>query len=93
MFALLASYFFSRTIIPTLVMFLLPKEVEQHRHSVAGIPLGRFARLHQRFEHGFEALRDRYGASFSTLREALSRLVAEGLVTSEEHRGFVVVDG
>jgi CzcA family heavy metal efflux pump len=59
-FALLASYFFSRTIIPTLVMFLLPKEVEQHRHTAAGRPLGRFARLHQRFEHGFEALRDRY---------------------------------
>jgi GntR family carbon starvation induced transcriptional regulator len=38
----------------------------------------------------FEALRDKYDASFSTLREALSRLVAEGLVTSEEHRGFVV---
>ncbi len=38
----------------------------------------------------FEALRDKYEASFSTLREALSRLVAEGLVVSEEHRGFVV---
>lgn len=38
----------------------------------------------------FEALRDRYDASFSTLREALSRLVAEGLVIAEEHRGFVV---
>jgi len=38
----------------------------------------------------FEALRDKYEASFSTLREALSRLVAEGLVASEEHRGFVV---
>jgi multidrug efflux pump subunit AcrB len=59
-FALLASYFFSRTIIPTLVMFLLPKEVEQHRHTAVGRPLGRFVRLHQRFEHGFEALRDRY---------------------------------
>jgi multidrug efflux pump subunit AcrB len=59
-FALLASYFFSRTIIPTLVMFLLPKEVEQHRHTAAGRPLSRFARLHQRFEHSFEALRDRY---------------------------------
>jgi GntR family transcriptional regulator, carbon starvation induced regulator len=38
----------------------------------------------------FGALRDKYEASFSTLREALSRLVAEGLVASEEHRGFVV---
>ncbi len=38
----------------------------------------------------FEALRDQYAASFSTLREALSRLVAEGLVRAEEHRGFIV---
>jgi multidrug efflux pump subunit AcrB len=59
-FALLASYFFSRTIIPTLVMFLLPKEVEQHRHPLPGRPLSRFARLHERFERAFEALRDRY---------------------------------
>jgi GntR family carbon starvation induced transcriptional regulator len=28
----------------------------------------------------FEGLRDMYAVSFSTLREALSRLVAEGLV-------------
>jgi multidrug efflux pump subunit AcrB len=59
-FALLASYFFSRTIIPTLVMFLLPKEVEQHRHPAPGARMGRFARLHQRFEHSFESLRERY---------------------------------
>src|SRR5215475_10127091 len=38
----------------------------------------------------FEALRDIYAASFSTLREALSRLVAEGLVIAEDQRGFLV---
>lgn len=38
----------------------------------------------------FEALRDRYEVSFSTLREALSRLTAEQLVVSEGQRGFVV---
>lgn len=38
----------------------------------------------------FEALRDRYEVSFSTLREALARLAAEQLVTSEGQRGFVV---
>jgi multidrug efflux pump subunit AcrB len=59
-FALFASYFFSRTIIPTLVMFLLPKELEQHRHPVAGKPLGHFARIHERFEHAFESLQTKY---------------------------------
>src|SRR5215475_9611971 len=38
----------------------------------------------------FEGLRDMYAVSFSTLREALSRLVAEGLVIAEDQRGFVV---
>ncbi|MFD2055803.1 FCD domain-containing protein [Mesorhizobium calcicola] len=38
----------------------------------------------------FESLRDLYEVSFSTLREALSRLVAEGLVIAEGQRGFMV---
>lgn len=38
----------------------------------------------------FEALREIYGVSFSTLREALSRLASERLVVSEGQRGFVV---
>ena len=38
----------------------------------------------------FETLRDMYSVSFSTLREALSRLVAEGLVVAEDQRGFIV---
>jgi DNA-binding GntR family transcriptional regulator len=38
----------------------------------------------------FEALRDRYSVSFSTLREALSRLAAEELVKAEGQRGFIV---
>jgi multidrug efflux pump subunit AcrB len=61
-FALFASYFFSRTIIPTLVQFLMPKELEQHRHAVEGRPIGRFARMHARFERAFESLQHRYEA-------------------------------
>lgn len=38
----------------------------------------------------FEGLREMYSVSFSTLREALSRLVAEGLVIAEDQRGFIV---
>jgi multidrug efflux pump subunit AcrB len=64
-FALFASYFFSRTIIPTLVMFLLPKEVEGHRHPKPDHPIGRFAKIHQRFEIAFKSLRTRYIALLS----------------------------
>ena len=59
-FALFASYFFSRTIIPTLVMFLLPKEIEEHRIRRQEGRLGWFARLHGRFEHAFESLQAAY---------------------------------
>ncbi len=38
----------------------------------------------------FEAMKESYGASFTTLREALTALVADGLVVSEGQRGFRV---
>ena len=38
----------------------------------------------------FEPLKEAYGASFTTLREALAALAAEGLVISEGQRGFHV---
>jgi DNA-binding GntR family transcriptional regulator len=38
----------------------------------------------------FDTLRLAYGASFTTLREALTCLAAEGLVVAEEQRGFKV---
>lgn len=38
----------------------------------------------------FEALKEIYGVSFSTLREALSRLASESLVVTEGQRGFSV---
>ena len=38
----------------------------------------------------FEALKTMYSVSFSTLREALSRLAAEHLVIAEGQRGFIV---
>jgi GntR family transcriptional regulator, carbon starvation induced regulator len=38
----------------------------------------------------FEPLKEAYGASFTTLREALTALTADGLVVSEGQRGFHV---
>src|SRR6202165_4757184 len=59
-FALLASYFFSRTLIPTLVMYLLRSEVEKRKNPESEKRPGFFARLHHRFERGFETLREKY---------------------------------
>ena len=59
-FALFASYFFSRTLIPTLVMYLLGREREIRLKREKEGRSGFFTRLHERFEHGFEALRNGY---------------------------------
>jgi multidrug efflux pump subunit AcrB len=70
-FAMVASYFFSRTLIPTLAMYLM-----RARKKDAGAPKGRFAvfaqvfvRFQAAFERRFEALRDVY-------RGALERAIA-----------------
>ena len=49
-----------------------------------------FGRLTPDQKLKLERLRDRYGASVSTLREILNRLTAEGLVVAEGQRGFEV---
>jgi multidrug efflux pump subunit AcrB len=61
-FAMFASYFFSRTLVPTLVMFLLRREVERKHGGAQGSSPGWFGRLHQRFEHGFDTLRGAYSS-------------------------------
>ena len=58
-FALLASYFFSRTIVPTLVKLLMRGEVAQREHAGTSKP-GWFARLHQRFERAFARFQGLY---------------------------------
>ncbi|HEX4275001.1 MAG TPA: efflux RND transporter permease subunit [Bryobacteraceae bacterium] len=60
-FAMLASYLLSRTLVPTMANFLLAKELEMYRHEgeeIAG--KGIFWRVHHLFNRAFEALRRRY---------------------------------
>jgi multidrug efflux pump subunit AcrB len=59
-FALLASYFFSRTLVPTLIMYLMKKEAERHQHPDQERRGGIFSRIHHGFETGFEAVRRSY---------------------------------
>jgi len=68
-FALLASYFFSRSLIPTLVMYLLRSEVEKRKNPESEKRPGFFARIHHRFEHGFETLREKYSNLLSLCLE------------------------
>ncbi len=74
-YAMLASYVLSRTLVPMLAKYLLPHEVPKYllpheRHGAsgqaqlargrAGSGHGLFTRIHYGFEHGYEALRTRY---------------------------------
>ncbi|HXA35878.1 MAG TPA: efflux RND transporter permease subunit [Steroidobacteraceae bacterium] len=57
-FAMLASYFFSRTLIPTLAMYLLRSAAQGT--AGRGKPPGPFMRFQRRFERGFEKFRAVY---------------------------------
>ncbi len=60
-FAMLASYFLSRTVVPTMVKFLL----KAHAHDEVNGKSSFFGRIHDRFNGGFEKLRLRYTGMLS----------------------------
>src|SRR6201993_1756440 len=60
MFAMLASYMWSRTIVPTMAMYLLSAEDEYQADLHVGEKMGFFRRYQQAFEHSFERLRGGY---------------------------------
>src|SRR6266849_399790 len=59
-FAMLASYMWSRTIVPTLAMYLLSSEDEYHTENHIGEKMGFFRRYQQGFERYFEKFRAGY---------------------------------
>ncbi|PYU52800.1 MAG: RND transporter [Acidobacteria bacterium] len=59
-FAMLASYMWSRTIVPTLAMYLLSSEDEYQAEEHAGEKMGFFRRYQQGFERSFEKFREGY---------------------------------
>src|SRR6204780_2305261 len=62
-FAMLASYLLSRTLVPTMVAFLLKSEVklyQQGAHGETSGGTGPFWRVHYIFNHVFESLRYHY---------------------------------
>ena len=59
-FAMLASYGWSRTIVPTLAMYLLSSEDEYHADEHAGEKQGLFRSYQQAFERNFERFRNAY---------------------------------
>ena len=58
-YAMLASYVLSRTLVPVMVKYLLPKEAEAHGQPVRA-SLNPLALFHRGFEHAFEGFRKGY---------------------------------
>src|SRR5258707_896850 len=65
-FAMLASYMWSRTIVPTLAMYLLSSEDEYRADEHQGEMQGFFRRYQQGFEHRFERFCEGYRHALST---------------------------
>lgn len=57
-FAMLASYLLSRTVVPMMANYLLPAEAKSHHETAK--PSGIFGWIHARFEAAFEAFRAAY---------------------------------
>ena len=60
-FAMLTSYLLSRTLVPTMVRYLLEKEAERSTPRGITAPPGSARRFFAAFERGFERLRTAYG--------------------------------
>ena len=70
-FAMLASYMWSRTIVPTMAMYLLSAEDEYQADLHQGEKMGLFRRYQQAFERSFERFRSAYRRALgSTLQHA-----------------------
>jgi multidrug efflux pump subunit AcrB len=83
-FAMMASYFLSRTVAPTMANFLLGSEVHAPEGQEVKRPTNPFAVVHWRFNQGFEWTRNRYVGLLE------SALCAPGLVIIGAI-GFVVL--
>jgi multidrug efflux pump subunit AcrB len=77
--ALVASYGLSRTLVPTMMHFLLPKEVPLYQGQEETSPLSRsfIWRFHQKFERGFDRFGEKYrgGLQWALAHRAVTLVV------------------
>ncbi len=83
-FAMLASYFLSRTLVPTMMHYLLPAEVPLYQQAEGGkepeAANNWVWRIHERFDKRFEQMRERYkGALEWSLAHRALVLIVFGL--------------
>jgi len=81
--AMAASYGLSRTLVPTMMHFLLPKEVPLYQGQEKESPLSQsfIWRIHKRFDHGFDRFVEKYqGALEWALEHRKMTLIAFAVV-------------
>src|ERR1700760_9983 len=83
-FAMLASYLLSRTVVPTFAKYLLPPEMERHRSTEPPKPKTVFGKISLAFENGFSRFREGY-------RDLLSICLRHPKVTVVGVLGFAAV--
>ena len=81
-FAMLASYLLSRTLVPTMAMYLM----KGHEHDVEKPKTSRLGQVQEAFERGFERLRERY-------RERLEAIMGHRGAFAFVFLGFCVLSG
>ncbi len=88
-FAMLASYVWSRTLVPTMARYLLQPEMRRHQHGAEAKRAGPLLRAHLAFHRWFEKLRQSYGRALAwslmhrrTLLAAYGLLIAASLALS-----------
>ncbi|MGB7621140.1 MAG: efflux RND transporter permease subunit [Terriglobia bacterium] len=75
-FAMLASYLLSRTLVVTMAKYLLLPQTEEEAHALAAKSRNPFVRIQLKFERGFERVRESYRRSLeASLRHRKSFIV------------------
>ncbi len=64
-FAMMASYVWSRTLVPTMARYLLRPELRAHARGENARHGGPLGPIHRAFQAGFEGLRSRYGRALA----------------------------
>ena len=81
-FAMAASYFLSRTLVPTMAAYMLPAEAEAHHAARAGVVAtpSAFSRVVAAFDRGFERFRAGYHAALAWAMEHRAQVLAGAAV-------------
>ena len=92
-FAMLASYVLSRTLIPTLVMYLLRNYAAEHAAHIEHPKKGFFGRFGQAFQRGFDRLRNSYSDTLQLCMEHRKVVITGFLVFCTLSIGLVFLLG